>query len=283
MPLAARLEALRSQHGAWSAHNIELAPGLFTIQAAPPDRAQQRAQLYAGLCRTLLRRPLRGLRVLDLGCLEGGISIALARQGARCLGIDVRTSHLAKAAFAAQALGLQRRCRWLEGDVTDPSLWQRLGRFDLVICSGLLYHLDAADLLPLLKRLHGVCRRRRALAIVDTNIAPAPSHCVELPGQPPLWGCHWQEHEPSTSEPERLAAGWSSLHNNQAFWLTERSLVNALVSAGFGSVVKPLYPYHEWGHQTRDVWLALPAPADPAGLPLRSDPDPRPWAHPGLP
>jgi SAM-dependent methyltransferase len=282
MLLTEQLAAIRDQHGPWTAHNLELGSGVFTIAPGPPDRAQQRAGLYAGLATTLLRRSLRGRLILDLGCLEGGISLAFAQLGANCTGVDIRPSHLAKAAFAAQALGLKRRCRWLEADVTDPSLWQRLGRFDLVICSGLLYHLDAADLLPLLRNLRNACRSR-GMAIIDTNIAPRPQTCIELPGQLALWGCHWQEHPPDADQQQRMAAGWSSYRNNQAFWLTERSLTNALVSCGFGNVFKPLYPYHEWGHQTRDVWVALPWQANPAGLPLRTDPDPRPVAHPGLP
>jgi len=282
MTLADQLAAIRLEHGPWTAHNIEVEPGLFTIAPASPDRAQQRATLYSGLATTLLRQPVRARKILDLGCLEGGISLALAQQGAHCTGVDVRPSHLAKAAFASRALRLHRRCRWLEADVTDPNLWKRLGRFDLVICSGLLYHLDAGDLLPLLHHLRTACSDR-GMALIDTNIAPAPQACVELPGQPPLWGCHWEEHPPAADQQERLAASWSSYRNNQAFWLTERSLTNALITAGFGTVLKPLYPYHEWGHQTRDVWLALPGPANPAGLPLRPDPDPRPWAHPGLP
>ena len=282
MSFADQLADIRTEHGPWTAHNLELQPGLFTIAPGPPDRAEQRAALYTNLFRTFQNRPFRNPRVLDLGCLEGGISLFLARQGARCVGVDIRPSHLAKAAFSARALRLQRRCRWVEADVTDPGLWQSLGRFDLVICSGLLYHLDAGDLLPLLSNLRSACRDH-GMALIDTNIAPAPQACVELPGQPPLWGCHWQEHAPEADQQQRLAAGWSSYRNNQAFWLTERSLTNALVSAGFGTVLKPLYPYHEWGHQTRDVWIALPGPVNPSGLPLRADPDPRPWAHPGLP
>jgi len=281
MSLASQLARIREQFGPWTAHNIEIEPGTFTMGPAPPDRAQQRGALYAGLATTFLRRPIKGLQVLDLGCLEGGISVALAKLGARCTGVDVRPSHLAKATFVSKVLNLQRLCRWIEADVTDQSLWQSLGKFDLVVCSGLIYHLDAEDLLPLLCNLHKSCRRT-GMVVVDTNIAPAPEACVNLPSQPPLWGCYWHEHNPQANSQERLAAGWSSYKNNQAFWLTERSLTNALVSSGFGTVFKPLYPYHEWGHQTRDVWLALPGPARPAGLPLRVDPDPRPWRHPGL-
>jgi len=281
MALADQLAAIREKYGPWTAHNLELEAGLFTMEAAPPDRAQQRATLYGELTTTLLRRPLRGLNVLDLGCLEGGISIALARQGSRCTGVDVRSSHLAKAAFAAKALGLQNRCRWIEADVTDLNLWQDLKKFDVVLCSGLLYHLDAPDLVPLLSKLKEACRNQ-GIVIIDTNIAPAPNVRIDLPDQPPLWGCHWHEHAPQADKQHRLVAGWSSYKNNRSFWLTERSLTNALVIAGFGTVLKPLYPYHEWGHQTRDVWVALPGAANQAGLPLRPDPDPRPWAHPGL-
>jgi len=275
------IELIRAEYGQWTAHNIELRDGLFTMAPSPPDRAHQRADLYRGLAKTFLRRGLRGLKVLDLGCLEGGISLFLARHGARCTGVDVRSSHLVKASFASKMMGLSRRCQWIEADVTDSSLWGKIGRFDLVICSGLLYHLDAVDLVPLLRHMQKACRSN-GLAVVDTNIAPAPLVCARLPDQPPLWGCQWKEHDPKSDLKERLAANWSSYQNNQAFWLTERSLTNALVSAGFGTVFKALYPYHEWGHQTRDIWLAFPGKSDPAGLPLRDDPDPRPWAHPGI-
>jgi len=281
MKLVSQLAEIRSRFGNWTAHNIELAPGLFTIAEAPPDRAQQRAALYCGLATTLLKRPLRGLRVLDLGCLEGGISIALARHAAECTGVDIRRNHLAKAIFASKAMKLDKRCHWIEGDVTDSRLWKRLGQFDLLICSGLLYHLDADSIIPVLHHMHKACRTH-GMVIIDTNIAPAPKACFELPDNKQLWGVYWQEHSPEADSRERLAACWSSYQNNQAFWLTERSLTNALVISGFGTVIKPLYPYHEWGHQTRDVWVALPNAANPLGLPLRTEPDTRPWAHPGL-
>ena len=38
----------------------------------------------------------------------------------------------------------------------------------------------------------------------------------------------------------------------------------------------------EWGHQCRDEWVAYPCNPDPCNIPLRPDPDPRPWAHPAL-
>ncbi|GCE65668.1 hypothetical protein OMCYN_01614 [cyanobiont of Ornithocercus magnificus] len=281
MDLLSRLESIRSEYGPWSAHNIELAKGIFTISSGSSDRVQRRASLYAGIVRVLMRRKLNGMRVLDLGCLEGGISLTLAQQGAYCLGIDVRGRHLAKARFAARELGLQRQCCWLEGDVTENLIWSDLGKFDLVICSGLLYHLDVRSIVPLLQRLHAACFKQ-GITLIDTNIAHEPRDRADLPGAPTLWGCYYKEHESSASHTQRLAASWSSYRNNRSFWLTERSLINAMVYAGFGHVFKPLYPYHEWRHQTRDIWIGLPVLSDPPGIPFRNEPDTRPAAHPGL-
>ena len=281
MNISTELELIKLEHGAWSAHNIKLSKNIFTISAEHESRSLKRAELYAGLKRTLSKRSLRGCNVLDLGCLEGGISIHLAQEGARCTGIDVRSKHLIKAKFAAKCLGLQRRCTWLEANVTSQNLWEQLKKFDLIICSGLLYHLDAIDILPLLRNMRKACKKD-TLVIIDSNIAPQPLKYFAQTGEPTLWGCEWSEHEPNSSASERMAAGWSSMHNNSAFWLTERSLVNALVSAGLGTVIKPLYPYHEWGHQSRDVWVAYPCNPDPCNIPLRPDPDPRPWSHPAL-
>ena len=233
------------------------------------------------MVRVLMHRKLNGMRVLDLGCLEGGISLILAQQGAYCLGVDVRGSHLAKARFAARELGLQHRCRWLEGDVTDSLTWSSLGKFDLVICSGLLYHLDTQDIVPLLQKLCNACFKH-GMALIDTNIAHEARERVDLPGAPVLWGCYYKEYEPSASNTQRLAAGWSSYQNDRSFWLTERSLINAMVYAGFGHVFKSLYPYHEWRHQARDIWIGLPILPDPLGIPFRNEPDTRPAAHPDL-
>ena len=282
MSIINELEKVRQEHGPWTAHNIEIAPGLFTIKSGPKDRAYQRASLYAGLSRTLLRvKKLNGLRVLDLGCLEGGISIALAQQGAKCTGIDVRPQHIIKASFAAKKMGLERKCKWIEADVTDQSTWEKLGKFDIVICSGLLYHLESKEILPLLHNLNLFCKAS-GITLIDTNISPKPKECIKTSEGEFLWGCTWHEHPPERSIKERLAKDWSSFNNNEAFWLTERSLTNALILSGFGSVIKPLYPYHEWGHKARDIWAALPGNSDPKGLPIRKEPDERPEAHPAL-
>ena len=36
-----------------------------------------------------LNKKIKGKKVLDLGCLEGGIAIRLAEKGAKVIGVDV--------------------------------------------------------------------------------------------------------------------------------------------------------------------------------------------------
>ena len=74
------------------------------------------------------------LRVLDLGCLEGGISINLAQAGMNVVGVDVE-GHIRKCEFVSDQLNLNDKITWLIGDVNDASLWDSLGYFDVIICS----------------------------------------------------------------------------------------------------------------------------------------------------
>ena len=281
MDLEEQMSDIIYKYGPWTAHNIEISPGLFTIKPSSSDQAYKRAQLYSTLIKTFLRRKIEGCRILDLGCLEGGISLELARNGASCVGIDVRASHLAKADFAAKAIGVSDKCKWIEADITESDTWSNIKKFDVVICSGLLYHIDGPDLLTLLCNMQNICNES-GLTIIDTNITTKTDQTLKITDQLTIHGTHWQEHNSSDTDQIRLNSSWSSYKNDRAFWLTERSLTNILVTAGYGTVFKPLYPYHEWSHQSRDIWLALPNPANTNITPLRIDPDPRPLDHPGL-
>ena len=226
MDILKRLNEIRRQHGDWTAHNVEIKTGLFTMGEAFEDRASKRSKTYQSLIKRFKSEKLRGLKVLDLGCLEGGISIPLAKEGCKCIGVDVRERHLIKANFAAEILGISKKCKWSKGDVTKKDFWKGIGRFDIIICSGLLYHIDAVDIIPLLRNIHRACKPK-AMIIVDTNISSKPITSFTYEDKR-YWGCYWKEHNKSAGEKERNDASWSSYENNEAFWLTERSLANAL-------------------------------------------------------
>ncbi|HNR40179.1 MAG TPA: class I SAM-dependent methyltransferase [Acidobacteriota bacterium] len=83
------------------------------------------------LVRRHLTDPAR-LRVLDLGCGKGAVSVRLAHElGCRCLGIDALAEFIAVAREKAAAFGVRRRCRFEVGDIRDRI--RDLGRFDVTV------------------------------------------------------------------------------------------------------------------------------------------------------
>ncbi|MDQ6809911.1 MAG: class I SAM-dependent methyltransferase [Verrucomicrobiota bacterium] len=79
--------------------------------------------------------------ILELGSLEGGHTIGLARQPGvkRVLGIEGREKNLARARLAARLMQA-RKVEFARADLETTDLKQ-FGTFDAVFCSGLLYHL----------------------------------------------------------------------------------------------------------------------------------------------
>jgi len=55
-----------------------------------------------------------------------------------------------------------------------------LGEFDLVLCSGILYHLDAPDVFTFLESVASVTRR---YAFIDTHISMSPWEKVSFKGK----------------------------------------------------------------------------------------------------
>jgi SAM-dependent methyltransferase len=171
---------------------------------------------------------IAGARVLDLGCDEGNFARAIARLGAReVLGIEGRASNLAGGIAKRDAEGLTQ-VELVLGDARDLSR-ERHGEFDVVLCLGLLYHLDAPDLLPFLRRLSAVCRR---FAVIETQVALAPREALELDGHR-YAGLFYQED---------VAQAGAALDNPRSFWPTKPSLVNLLMHVGFTSIAEVAAP-----------------------------------------
>ena len=92
---------------------------------------------------------MEGLRILDLGCGEGIYSIELARHKAQVVAMDGRETHLEKVRFIKRALSLDS-LEVVQDDVRNLSL-AKYGKFDVVLCLGILYHLKAPDVSLLLR------------------------------------------------------------------------------------------------------------------------------------
>ena len=82
--------------------------------------------------------PLRGLRVLDVGCGGGILADSMARKGAEVLGIDLATKALKVAqlhALEAQTEGVRYR------EISAEALaLEQAGTFDVVTCMEMLEH-----------------------------------------------------------------------------------------------------------------------------------------------
>jgi 2-polyprenyl-3-methyl-5-hydroxy-6-metoxy-1,4-benzoquinol methylase len=272
--IRAEFAEVARRYGPWTAHNVELAPGVFTI-SSEPSGDEVKLRRIVQIVGDLVDGRFDELRVLDLACLEGMYALELAKRGAHVVAIEGREANLEKARFSARALGLDAAIEFLQGDVRGLSRL-RHGEFDVVLCLGILYHLDASDVFPFVERLAEVCRRG---LIVDTNVSLRPRDTHRSDGH--LYrGERLFEHDPSSTREERLRAVWSSLDNTSAWIPTKPSLLTLLARAGFTSVYECFVPAEPEKTPARLTIVALQgapqapllaprSPADPATVPER--------------
>ncbi|MFO0893150.1 MAG: class I SAM-dependent methyltransferase [Isosphaeraceae bacterium] len=227
--LKERLADFIEQHGEWTAMSIDLGGGVYTIANPGVDTRLKR---IVQLAQDLGRKPLSESRVLDLACLEGHYALELAMHGAEALGTEGREANLAKANFARDTLGLSS-LRFVQDDVRNLSR-EKYGTFDIVICSGILYHIDAPDVFRFIERIGEVCT---GLAIIDTHISLADDVTLEYNGKR-YSGRYYTERPDTVTEEQHEADLWASIGNVRSFWLTRPSLYNILRDSGFTSVLE---------------------------------------------
>jgi 2-polyprenyl-3-methyl-5-hydroxy-6-metoxy-1,4-benzoquinol methylase len=109
-------------------------------------------------------RDLATVRILDLACGGGDLAIQLARMGSchrpacRVDGYDI--SHTAVAHAKAQAMASNtRNVRFFVGDVLSESFNSLAEeRYDIVMCSLFLHHLEEQQVVHLLRKMASVAR-----------------------------------------------------------------------------------------------------------------------------
>jgi len=172
--------------------------------------------------------PENNLTVLDLACFEGGYSLELASHGYQVTGIEGRSESHEKAEKGRRESGYEN-VRFFCDDVRNLSR-EKYGEYDIVLCLGILYHLEAENALKLIDYVYSVCRR---FAIFDTHISFTPDEKVIYRGQ--TYAGH-------SSREHALSHPWSAIGNEFGFFFTRPSLYNALEGAGFSSVYECLMP-----------------------------------------
>jgi SAM-dependent methyltransferase len=113
-------------------HTIQLAPGLAT--AGWPvilDIIQMILRTWRGL-------PFRGKRVLDIGCRDGLFCFEAEKLGAKeVIGVD---NDLSRGAVELLIPFFGSKVRMIETNLFDLTP-DTLGKFDIILCAGVLYHL----------------------------------------------------------------------------------------------------------------------------------------------
>lgn len=196
------------------------------------------------------------LRAVDLGCLEAGFAVELARMGIDTLGIEAREDNIEKCEYVKSHLNLPN-LNFAKDDVRNLA---KYGKFDITICYGLLYHLN--DPVKFLKTV-SECTTR--VLFLNTHFAPerdlryklgflnryfiAPiqkrtkfleytqnyrlSGIQQNEGYRGRWFREWNQNARKDKIEKML---WASYNNNRSFWLLKKDLTKALHSAGFNSV-----------------------------------------------
>lgn len=275
---------IEEKYGPWTAHDILLGDGIHTMdnltyeleeikakkRAALTDeqkpyafhlldssywekgspncsRTKRIVQIISDIC----QKPWEKLRVLDLACMEGGFSFELAFRGANVLGIEGREANIVKAQFAKEVLSITN-VDFIQDDVRNISS-AKYGRFDVVLCIGLLYHLDNPTIFSLLEQIAEVCD---CLLVIDTHVSIYPEQSVTYK-EKTYWGRFSLEHNPADTEEEKLKNLWQSLDSDKSFTLTRFSLFNFLQQIGFSSVYECNIPPAFWACGTRSTFVAI--------------------------
>ncbi|MCC7126518.1 MAG: class I SAM-dependent methyltransferase [Acidobacteria bacterium] len=174
-----------------------------------------------------------GHRVLELGPLEGGHTYMLDRAGAgEVFAIEANTRAFLKCLVAKEIVGMPS-ARFVCGDFR-AFLRDTSERFDLVIASGVLYHMVNP-----VEVLSQICRVTNRVflwthyydeALLAAN--PETKHRV-MPGQPSEHAGYRHElyrHDYGRALEEHGFCGAGALYSN---WLTRDAIVGALRHFGF--------------------------------------------------
>jgi FkbM family methyltransferase len=238
-----------------------------TIKLTPFDQKEYR-KLIEARGETLRRavaklKPALGLsNALDAGCGVGFFSQTLVECGLNAGGFDGREENIAEARRRFPEIPFE------QGDIEDREILE-LGTFDLVLCFGLLYHLEN----PLLAIRHLRAMTDKCL-LLESMCLPGEKSSMLLRTEP-------RQGDQSLTE--------------VACYPSEGSLVKMLYRAGFPAVyrVMPLPDHDDFRDtpehaQRRTVLLASLMPIDVAGFrlypepqevedPWAKKPGPRPW------
>lgn len=271
----------------FTAHNILLSNGEKTF--GPNAILLSESEAWKSIVRTLdlffpgTKEERQKLKVVDLGSLEGGYAVEFAKLGFNTLGIEAREENMAKCNYVKENLNLPN-LKFVKDDVRNIGNY---GNFDIVLCYGLLYHLN--DPINFIKTMSS-CNSK--LMFLNTHYAPerdlryglgflntyfiAPiqkrTKILEFTKNWRLsaitrnegYRGRWQkEYNRNANQKKIEKLLWSAYNNNRSFWLCKKDLTIALHDAGYDTVFEQfnytgdLIPHNYNYHYNRGMFVAL--------------------------
>jgi SAM-dependent methyltransferase len=218
----------------FTTHRIPLAPGIETATVGVNALEDVRTELVIEAC----GGSLDGRTVVDLGCLEGGFTLAFAENGAQlALGIEAREISVRRCELARDLLGLDN-AEFVEADIKDELAMR--DAFDVVFAAGILYHVS--DPAGFLVTMREACK---GVALIDTHVAledDATHGCSVITtrnsGDQTYRGRIFPEYAPDVSDDEKDELLWAAWSDVDSFWPLEDDLVAMIHDAGFASAEK---------------------------------------------
>jgi 2-polyprenyl-3-methyl-5-hydroxy-6-metoxy-1,4-benzoquinol methylase len=237
VPDSERLNQIKTMK--WTSHNIPLSLSETTLPHQPlieeePRTCVMKDNLYRFASKA---GSLAGLRLIDLGCLEGGLSFEMAREDMEVVGVEGWEPNYLKCQRIADYFNLPN-LRFYHLDVKNLT-GNTYGLFDVVLCCGLLYHLD--DPVRFLKTLDAITHDT-SIVFLDTHIAPSNEElgacfakgALSRLTTYPFEGKHYEGRWYKEYEPDLISQHeWTSISNPNSFWLTQTALFKALYHVGF--------------------------------------------------
>ncbi len=117
-----------------------------------------------------IRKSCAGKIVLDYACGNGQGAIAAARSGAElAIGLDISPVSVGNATRDAAEAGVGHRCVFVQADAENTRLPD--SSVDIILCNGMLHHLDLSYAFPELRRILAPGGRILAIEALDYNPA----------------------------------------------------------------------------------------------------------------
>ena len=202
-----RTEIIR-KYGEWW-DNFELVEGVWTQRHT--NQPNPRLKRVLQIVHDLSIKPISECRILDLGCANGQFAIEFALHGADVIWDRGPRSKYSKSHFAKQVMDLDNM-KLIQEDVQMITT-ARFGRFDIILCSGILYHLPAKDVCDFNEKLHEMTDH---MLIIDTHVALTSDTTVHHKGKI-YHGTYFREHFTLDNDEVKKSRLRASLDNNVSF------------------------------------------------------------------